>query len=249
LIHLEHHDKVAILKLNRGITNALNLQLVNQLAESLQELRDDPNTHSLVLSSSNDKFFSIGFDIPELLKLARKDFKIFYQAFNQVCMKLHTLPKPTIAAITGHSIAGGCILALCCDYRFIAEGRKLMGLNEIKLGLPVPYPGNCILQHLVGTRNAREIMNTGEFYNPEESLQIGMVDQVLPLKEVVPKSIEKAKLLGGLTHEAFQMIKSNRAETVEAQVLAHLQKKEQLFIKCWHSNETRELLREATEKF
>jgi len=249
LIHLEHHDEVAILKLNRGITNALNLQLVNQLAENLQKVRDDPNTHSLVLSSSNDKFFSIGFDIPELLKLARKDFKVFYQAFNQVCMKLHTLPKPTIAAITGHSIAGGCILALCCDYRFIAEGRKLMGLNEIKLGLPVPYPGNCILQHLVGTRNAREIMNTGEFYNPEESFQIGMVDQVLPLKEVVPKSIEKAKLLGGLPHEAFQMIKSNRTETVEAQVLAYLQKKEQLFIKRWHSNDTRGLLREATEKF
>jgi len=249
MIRLEHHDQVAILKLNRGITNALNLQLVNQLAENLQKVGDDPNTHSLVLSSSNDKFFSVGFDIPELLKLARKDFEAFYQAFNQVCIKLYTLPKPTIAAITGHSIAGGCILTLCCDYRFIAEGRKLMGLNEIKLGLPVPYPGDCILQHLVGPRNAREIMNTGEFYHPEESLQMGMVDQVLPLEEVVPKSIEKAKSLGRLPHEAFQMIKSNRTETVEARVLTHLQKKEQLFMERWHSNETRELLREATEKF
>lgn len=153
LIRREYRDRVAILKLNRGIINALNLQLVNQLAENLQKVRDDSDVHSLVLCSSNEKFFSIGFDIPELFKLTRKDFRVFYQAFNRVCMDLYTLPKPTIAAITGHAIAGGCILALCCDYRFIAEGRKLMGLNEIKLGIPVPYPGDCILRHVAGTRN------------------------------------------------------------------------------------------------
>lgn len=133
LIHVEHQDEVVLLKLNRGITNALNLQLVNQLAEHLQNVRANSDVHGLVLGSSNEKFFSIGFDIPELFELARKDFRVFYHAFNRVSMALYTLPKPTIAAITGHAIAGGCILALCCDYRFIAEGRKLMGLNEIKL--------------------------------------------------------------------------------------------------------------------
>jgi len=249
LIRIEYRDEVVILKLVRGITNALNLQLVNQLAENLRKVRDDSDVHSLVLGSSNEKFFSIGFDIPELFKLTRKDFRAFYQAFNRVCMDLYTLPKPTIAAITGHAIAGGCILALCCDYRFIAEGRKLMGLNEIKLGIPVPYPGDCILRHVVGTRNAREISGTGEFYRPEELLQIGMVDQVLSLKQVLPKSIEKAKLLGALPHAAFGMIKRNRVEIVEAQVLTRLAEKEQFFIECWHSNEARERLKEAIKKF
>ena len=249
LIRIEYRDEVVILKLVRGITNALNLQLVNQLAENLRKVRDDSDVHSLVLGSSNEKFFSIGFDIPELFKLTRKDFRAFYQAFNRVCMDLYTLPKPTIAAITGHAIAGGCILALCCDYRFIAEGRKLMGLNEIKLGIPVPYPGDCILRHVVGTRNAREISGTGEFYRPEELLQIGMVDQVLSLKQVLPKSIEKAKLLGALPHAAFGMIKRNRIEIVEAQVLTRLAEKEQFFIECWHSNEARERLKEAIKKF
>jgi len=249
LIRTEYRDKVAILKLNRGITNALNLKLVNQLAENLQKVKDASDVHSLVLGSSNEKFFSIGFDIPELFELTRKDFEVFYRAFNRVCMDLHTLPKPTIAAITGHAIAGGCILALCCDYRFIAQGRKLMGLNEIKLGIPVPYPGDCILRQLAGTRNAREIMGAGEFYHPEELLQIGMVDQVLSLKRVLPKSIDKAKLLGALPHEAFRMIKRNCVEMVEAQVLAHLAEKEQFFIECWHSDEARERLREAIKKF
>ncbi|MFQ6084117.1 MAG: enoyl-CoA hydratase/isomerase family protein [Candidatus Aminicenantia bacterium] len=249
LISIEYHDKVAILKLNRGITNALNLQLVNKLAEILQKVKDDSDVHSLVLGSSNEKFFSIGFDIPQLFELTKKDFKVFYQTFNRVCIDLYTFPKPTIAAITGHAIAGGCILALCCDYRFIAEGRKLMGLNEIKLGVPVPYPADCILHQIVGARNAREIMSTGEFYQPEELLQMGMVDQVLPLEQVLEKSIEKAKLLGALPHEAFGMIKRNRVEVVETQVLTHLAEKEQFFIECWYSDETRKRLKEAIKKF
>ena len=249
LIRVEHHDKVAILKLNHDITNALNLRLVNQFAENLKKVRDNSDVHSLVLASSNEKFFSIGFDIPKLFRLTRKDFKVFYQAFNRVCMNLYALSKPTVAAITGHAIAGGCIIALCCDYRFIAEGRKLMGLNEIKLGVPVPYPGDCILRHIVGTRNAKEIMSTGEFYHPEESLRLGMVNQVLPLEQVLPKSIEKAELLGTLPHKAFRAIKRNRIETVEAQILAHLPEKEQSFLECWHSDEARERLKKAMKRF
>lgn len=77
-------------------------------------------------------------------------------------LALYTLPKPVVAAITGHAIAGGCILALCCDYRFISEGRKLMGLNEVKLGVPVPYLADRVLHALVGTRYAREIIESGE---------------------------------------------------------------------------------------
>ena len=114
---------------------------------------------------------------------------IITELFNQVCMELYTMPKPTVAAVTGHAIAGGCILALCCDYRFAAEGRKLMGLNEIRLGVPVPYLADCVLRQIVGARNAREIMETGEFYLPEQSLQIGMIDRVLPLEKVVADSI------------------------------------------------------------
>jgi enoyl-CoA hydratase/carnithine racemase len=203
----------------------------------------------LVLASSNDKFFSIGFDIPQLFELSREDFRVFYQALNRVCLDLYTLPRPTVAAITGHAIAGGCILTLCCDYRFMTEGRKLMGLNEIRLGVPVPYPADCILRHLVGLRNAREVMGSGEFYQPEELFQIGLVDQVLPLGQVLPKSVEKARFLGGMPREAFAMIKRNRVEMVEAEILARLEEKERFFMECWYSDEARGRLREAMEKF
>ena len=249
MIRIEHHGEVAIVKLDRGVTNTIDLQLVEELSETLQGVTHDPGVHSLVLGSSNERFFSIGFDIPQLFGLARQDFKFFYQTFNRVCMDLYTLPKPTIAAITGHVIAGGCILALCCDYRFIARGRKLMGLNEIRLGVPVPYLADCILRHVVGVRYAREITDTGEFYQPEESLQMGIVDQVLPLEQVLPKSVEKARLLGALPQEPFAMIKRNRVERVEAQVLTRLEEKERFFVDRWYSDEARERLREAMERF
>jgi enoyl-CoA hydratase/carnithine racemase len=249
MIRIEHHGEVAIVRLDRDVTNAIDLRIVEELSETLEGVRRDPGVHGLVLGSSNEKFFSIGFDIPQLFGLAREDFKSFYQKFNRACMDLYTLPKPTIAAITGHAIAGGCILALCCDYRFIAEGRKLMGLNEIRLGVPVPYLADCILRHVVGVRCAREITDTGEFYQPEESLQMGMVDQALPLEQVFPKSIEKARLLGALPQEPFAMIKRNRVEMVEAEILTRLEEREQFFIECWYSDETRARLREAMERF
>ena len=249
MISTDYHDTVAIVKLDRGTTNALNLELLTKLGETLHSVQQDSSVHSLVIASSNEKFFSIGFDIPQLFELAEEDFGVFYRAFNQVCLDLHRLPKPTIAAITGHAVAGGCILALCCDYRLIAEGRKLMGLNEIKLGVPVPYLADCVLQNLVGVRVAREITDSGEFYESAELLRMGMVDQVLPLEQVLPESIAKAGSLGSSSQEAYAMIKQNRVEMVEAQVQMQLEEKARFFIKCWYSPETRTRLREAMEKF
>lgn len=249
MIQLEHADSVAIARLDRGVTNALNLPLVDALSEVLNEVKHDPHIRGLVLASSNDKFFSIGFDIPQLFDLTRDQFSLFYRSFNRLCLDLLTLPRPTVAAITGHAIAGGCILALCCDYRYIPDGRKLMGLNEIHLGVPVPYPGDCIVRQLVGFRYAREIMEYGEFYQPERLLQMGLVDRVLPLAQVRPASIQKARTLGALPQAAFAIIKHNRVEPLAAQILARLDEKEQLFIERWYSAETRERLQEAMAKF
>ncbi len=249
MITTDYLDNTAIVKLNRGVTNALDLELVNRLTGVFQKAAHDPNVHALVLSSSNDKFLSIGFDIPRLIELEREDFLCFYRAFNGMCLELYTLPKPTVAAITGHATAGGCILALCCDYRFIAEGKKLMGLNEIKLGVPVPYLADCVLNAVVGVRYAREIMESGDFYSPEQSLQMGMVDGVLPLEEVRPKSVEKAKSLGSFPQKAFAMIKRNRVETIEEQALERREEKEKLFLECWYSDQARKGLKEAMETF
>ena len=249
MIDLKYHNNVAVLKLDRGVTNAINFEVINDLAKMLNGLKTDTNVHGLVLSSVNDKFFSIGLDLPQIYNLSKEDFTLFYKRFNDCCMELYTFPKPTVAAITGHAIAAGFILSLCCDYRIIAKGRKLMGLNENKLGVPVPYIADCVLQHLVGSRNSREIVESGEFYQPEESLQMGLVDQVLPLEDVLLKSIEKAQSIGSIPRDTYKIIKQNRVEVTESRIRAHWKEKQKSFIECWYSNKTRGLLREAMKKF
>ena len=249
MIRVEYLDQVAIVKLDRPVTNALSPELVHELGQTLQGVGRDPHVRGLVLASSNVKFFSIGFDIPRLFGLPREEFQAFYRDFNRVCLDLYTLPRPTVAAITGHATAGGCILALCCDYRLIAEGRKLVGLNEIRLGVPVPYLADCILRHLVGVRLARDVMDSGEFYPPATSLQMGLVDQVLPLEQVVPAAVEKARSLGAWSQEAFALIKRNRVEGIEAQALAHLEEQERAFVERWYSAEARARLKEAMDRF
>jgi enoyl-CoA hydratase/carnithine racemase len=249
LILLETQDKVGIVKLNHALTNAINLDLVNQLADTLRQLKAESQIRGLVLTSSNNKFFSIGFNIPELIEQSEEDLIRFYRAFNRMCLALFTLPMPTIAAITGHAIAGGCIISLCCDYRFIAEGRKLMGLNEIKLGVPVPFVADCILRNLVGSRYAREIMEVGDFYLPEVTSQMGLVDQVLPLEETITEAVEKVKTIGSFPENAFAAIKQNRVEELKRQILTKLEEKEQIFLQCWFSDTGQKLLRNAISKF
>jgi enoyl-CoA hydratase/carnithine racemase len=249
MISMEQRERVAVLRLDRSVTNALDLDCVQKLAKALKGVREDPAIRGLVLTSSSAKFFAIGFDIPHLFDLSRADFEDFYRAFNLACMDLYTMPKPTVAAITGHAIAGGCILAICCDYRFIAEGRKLMGLNEVKLGVPVPYLADRVLTQLVGVRYAREIMEGGEFYGPDKLSAMGMVDRVLPIDQVVEQAVEWAAELGDMPGSAFERIKENRVERVAAEVAGCAEQKKQKFIECWYSEPAREQLREAMDKF
>jgi enoyl-CoA hydratase/carnithine racemase len=249
MIDLSFQDTVAVVKLDRAVTNALSLKLIEELAAALSKLGSDPGVQGLVLSSSNDKFFSIGLDLAELLGLPRDDFESFYCTFSETCMQLYTLPKPTVAAITGHAVAGGCILALCCDYRFIAAGRKLMGLNESKLGVPVPYLADCVLQGLVGTRKARDVVELGEFYGPDDSHKMGMVDEVVALDQVLPRSVERVRQLAAMPRQAYAIIKRNRIASTEERIRAHWEEKQQAFIDCWYGPEARQRLQEALENF
>jgi enoyl-CoA hydratase/carnithine racemase len=248
-VGIEKHDKVAVLRLNNGVTNPIDLNFVNLISETLLDIKKDSNVNGLVLSSWNNKFFSIGFNIPELFNLEREEFRTFYRAFNKLSMDLFTFPKPTIAAITGHAIAGGCVLAICCDHRFIANGRKLMGLNEVKLGVPVPYPAYIMLEQLVGFRNAYKISSTGDFFEPRKALELGLVDNVLPIEEVLKAALEKVGSLGAMPKDAFEVIKQNSVEDVANKIIEHQDEMERKFIDCWYSDGTRKLLKETMKKF
>ena len=249
MIRKELRDGVAVVAMDHGVTNPLGPGMVQALREALRALKEDLSALALVLGSANEKFFSIGLAIPELFPLSKQEFASFFHAYNLLCLELYSFPKPTVAALTGHALAGGFILTTCCDYRFIAQGRKLMGMNEVKLGVPVPYAADRILRELVGGRAAREICEGGEFYPPEVSLRLGLVDEVLPLEEVLPRAVEKARTLGSSPPLAYAETKRNRVEKVEADILARMEEKDRLFVDLWYAPETRERLKAAMEKF
>lgn len=249
LVQIEADGEVAIVRLCRGSTNALSPDLVAHLTDAIQRIRTDSTVRGLVLTSHNDRFFSIGFDLPHLFDISLADFATFYRAFNLMCLGLYTLPKPTVAAISGHATAGGCILALCCDYRLIANGRKLIGLNEIKLGVPVPYAADRILRETVGARNARLVVESGDFYTPDAALKLGLVDEVVPLPGLIRKATERIRGLGFVPGGAFAEIKRSHTEVVERQIQSRLDETDKAFIECWCSQPARERLKEALAKF
>ncbi|MCD6298770.1 MAG: enoyl-CoA hydratase/isomerase family protein, partial [Deltaproteobacteria bacterium] len=159
------------------------------------------------------------------------------------------LPIPTACAITGHAIAGGTILALSCDYRFSAPGRKLMGLNEVKIGVPVPYLPDLMLRQVAGDRAATEMLYSGEYIDPDKAKKIGLLDEVLPQEDVENRAIEKITELASLPGPAFAAIKANRVEAVRMAYEKNYKAKHELFLDCWFSQPTQELLGKAAESF
>ncbi len=248
-IELEQREGVAYVTLNRGAIHAIHHQTISDLLRVLEETAGDETVHSLVLGSANDKFFSIGFDIPRLLELSPQEMTSFFHDFNSLCLRLYTFPKPTVAAITGHAIAGGCILAICCDHRFIAEGRKLMGVNELKLGVPVPYLAQQVLVMVCGESTAMEMVESGDLYDAGHLGEMGLVDRVVPLADVRPLARERAAALGALPPLGFAGSKRNRVEAVVQRFLRRRAERETEFLTCWHSAEAQQLLREAAKKF
>jgi enoyl-CoA hydratase/carnithine racemase len=249
MFELNCRDSVVVIKLDHRITNVINLKLVKDMIDVVRDVKSDPRHKALILSSSNEKFFSIGFDIPGLYKLDRKDFQVFYRSFNQLCLELFTLPKPTAAAMTGHAIAGGCILALCCDYRIISRGRTLMGLNEVKLGVPVPYLAYSILVSLMGSGRADEMAEKGDYNQPEELLKMGLVNRVADPDDVLSGAVDHVLSLASMPLETYMLNKRKRVETIKTDFFKHREEMQEIFIRDWFSDKARRLLVEAMDKF
>lgn len=249
MIETEIQDRIAICSLNRGVTNALNANMIQSIHKEFDEIEKNPNIHGVIIRSSNSKFYSIGLDIPELFPLSSEEFTNFYQDFSQLCVKILTLPKPVFTVISGHAIAGGCILALACDYRYAKEGNLKMGLNEIKLGVPVPYIAECILKDLIGIQKTRFVCETGEFFSPEELQKIGLIDKVFPENTLFENAINNINTIVSHPIGAYSKIKEIRNEQILERFEKNYQKSTEEFVELWYSPVTRGRLQEAMTKF
>ena len=228
-------NRVAICSLNRGVTNALNVDMIQKIHYELDKLENNSNIYGVILTSSNTKFYSIGLDIPELFPLSEKEFKIFYQNFSLLCVKILSFPKPVIAVINGHAIAGGCILALACDYRYAKKKEFKMGLNEIKLGVPVPYIAECILRDLIGINKTRVICETGDFFSPEELVNLGLIDDIFSEEILQDNAVKKITKIASHSVEAYSKIKEIRNEEILKRFKQNSEKTTDEFVNLWYS--------------
>lgn len=187
MLEIIPHESIREIRLARPPVNALNPALVAELRKAVEAAPGD-GARGIVLSGRAG-MFSAGLDVPELMQLSREPFRAFWSDFLGLCSTLARSPIPVVAAITGHSPAGGAVLAIMCDYRVMAEGDFRIGLNETQVGLAVPEPIQVVLRRLVGTYRAERLMVAGTMLTASEAKAVGFVDELAPVDAVVPRAV------------------------------------------------------------
>lgn len=189
----EKKDGIAVVTFNRPkVLNALNRQTIEELRDALLDAKNDDTVRVLILTGAGEKAFVAGADISELAQqtpVRGKEFSLFGQS---VFHLLETMGKPSVCAINGFALGGGCEMALCCTMRIASKTAKL-GQPEVKLGIMPGYGGSQRLARLCGKGVAHELCLTGEMIPAEEALRIGLVNHVYEPAELLPAAEAIAK--------------------------------------------------------
>ena len=184
---ITHDHAIRELQLARPPVNALNLELLQALRKAVDDsVRDD--VRGIVLSGAPG-LFSAGVDVPALLQRDRAGVREYWREFFALCGTLARAPIPLVAAITGHSPAGGAVLALFCDYRVMADGPYRIGLNEVQVGLIVPEAIQLALRRVVGTYRAERLLVAGAMLESSAALDCDYVDELADVDQVIARSI------------------------------------------------------------
>lgn len=241
LTKIEHGNDVAELRLAHPPANALNPELVHALRAAI-ESAPQGHARALVLSGA-EGMFSAGLDVPALLKLDQPAMSAFWREFIELLRAIALSPLPIAAAITGHSPAGGAVLAIFCDARIAAAGEFKIGLNEVRVGLPVPAVIHAALKRLVGVRQAERLCLHGLLISPDEALRVGLVDQVLPVGQVIPAALEWCRGLLQLPPRAVAATRKLARADLVALFSEHGDRSHADLMNVWFSGETQAAMR------
>ena len=242
LVDTFDHGPIRELRLARAPVNALNPELCLELGATIRAAVSD-GVQGLVLSGG-PKVFSAGLDVPYLVSLGedRRALTTAWESFFDAARALAAAPMPVVAAIAGHAPAGGCVLALCCDYRVMARGPFTIGLNETQVGLVAPEGVQHLLRRVVGARRAERLLVAGELVDAETALAIGLVDELHGVDDV---PVRAHAWLQGLLALPRQPMLETRA-IARADLIAALQPERirlEHFIDAWTAPDTQAGLR------
>lgn len=203
MIDLESHGDVTVVRLAHGGANVLDLELCRELVATL---RRHESGGALVLTGSG-RSFSAGVDLLRVVDGGADYVRTFLPALSAAARQVFVHPGPLVAAINGHAIAGGCLIACAADQRWMADGSGGIGVPELKVGVPFPAAALEILRHSVPAAAAQRLVLGGRILSPGEAREIGLVDELAPAEELVDRAVAAASELAAIPPASFALTK------------------------------------------
>lgn len=246
MLEIDRHDAVHEIRLARPPANALDPELVSAIAAAVAGA-PDAGARALVLSATGG-IYSGGLDVPALLELDREAIEEFLGEFLEMLRAIALSEIPVVAAITGHAPAGGAVMAIHCDHRIMAAGPFKIGLNEVRVGIPLPQSLHSVLSRVVGRRQAERLGVRGLLVGADEALAIGLVDELVETDRVVPRAIEVARDYLAVPPNAMRRTRELARRDVAAIFEAEQRETWQSFVDDWFAAETQGALRAVVER-
>lgn len=247
-IILEENNGVGYLTINQPKSlNALNSQVLNEIDQALDQVAASESIRVLVITGAGEKAFVAGADIKEMQALNAREGQAFSKLGNDVFAKLANLAQPSIAAVNGFALGGGCELALSCDMR-IASENALFGQPEVGLGITPGFGGTQRLPRLVGSGIAKELILSARNVKSEEALRIGLVNRVVPLEDLKAEVDKLASKIASQGQTAVQMSKKAIDNGLEMPLANGLELEAQAFGLCFSTEDQKEGMLAFIEK-
>jgi len=234
-------DKLAVITLDRGRSNPINAEMIGELRSLIKELAADNQVGGVILTGK-ENFFSAGLDLIEVYDYDEEKIKAFWIDFLSLQTELVSFKKPLVAAISGHSPAGGCVFAICCDYRVMASGKFIIGLNEVPVGIIVPASIFNIYSFWIGKRKAYQYLLEGKLLSVDEALSDGLIDETCDAADVMAAAEKKVRTYMKLNPATWSQSKMNLRKELIDQLGADQSETLDIMLKQWWSPETRQTL-------
>ncbi len=247
-IVFEKKGAVAIAAIDRPkALNALNSAVLDELDALLDAVRADEEIRVLILTGGGEKAFVAGADIGEMSNLTKAEGEAFGKRGNDVFLKLETLPVPTIAAVNGYALGGGCELSMACDIRLCSE-TAVFGQPETGLGITPGFGGTQRLARLIGPGMAKQLIYSAKNIKADEALRIGLVNAVYPPEELMPAAEKLAETIARNAPIAVRACKKAINEGLELPTDEAVALEETLFGSCFETADQKEGMGAFLEK-
>lgn len=204
---VEREGVVGLIKLNRPPVNPLSVKSYHELYDAISDLDGDDSVGAIVITGAGDKAFAAGLDVKDVMgKSVVETLDFLWTGPRRTFDKLTGIEKPTVAAVFGLALGGGCEVAICCDLRIASED-AIFGVPEINLGIMPGSGATQRLPRLVGLARAKEMLLTGDNVNAQEAYRIGLVNKVVPREKLMEEAMALAKKLAAKPKKALGLIK------------------------------------------